>query len=128
MDLRILTLGEYLAGALIALAAALPIHALVHPGWDLVLAMLAGSAIGMAAHLLLGVALGALVGMFQVMLAGSLIGMYGGMLFAMRDAMQAVSWAQTAWVAIIFGVAVVAAVRLYDRTLRGPASGRGEAT
>jgi hypothetical protein len=42
-------------------------------GWDLVLAMLLGSAIGMAVHMVLGFALGALIGMFQVMLAGSLI-------------------------------------------------------
>ena len=122
---RLLMLAEYGAGALIALAAALPIHALVHPGWDLVLAMLLGSAIGMVAHMLLGFALGALIGMFQVMLAGSLIGMYGGMLFAMRDAMQPASWSQTSVVAIVFGVVVVAGVQLYDRALRTTPAGEG---
>lgn len=71
--------------------------------------MLLGSAIGMAVHMLLGFALGALIGMFQVMLAGSLIGMYGGMLFAMRDAMQPASWTQTVVVAIVFGALVVGA-------------------
>jgi hypothetical protein len=120
---RWLAVGEYGAGALIALATAIPIHALVHPGWDLVLAMLLGSAIGMAVHMVLGFALGALIGMFQVMLAGSLIGMYGGMLFAMRDAMQAASWTQTTAVAIVFGVLVVAAVQLYDRVLRSRVGG-----
>jgi hypothetical protein len=120
---RLLTLAEYGAGALIALAAAIPIHALVHPGWDLVLAMLLGSAIGMLVHMLLGFTLGALIGMFQVMLAGSLIGMYGGMLFAMRDAMQLASWTQTLVVAIVFGVLVVAGVQLYDRALRSRSSG-----
>lgn len=120
---RWLTIGEYGAGALIALATALPIHALVHPGWDLVIAMLAGSVIGMVVHMLLGFVLGALIGMFQVMLAGSLIGMYGGMLFAMRDAMQAASWSQTVAVAIVFGVLVVAAVQLYDRVLRSRVGG-----
>ena len=119
----LLTLGEYGAGALIAVVTALPIHALVHPGWDLVLAMLLGSAIGMVVHMVLGFALGALIGMFQVMLAGSLIGMYGGMLFAMRDAMQTASWSQTIAVAIDFGVLVVAGVQLYDRALRSRTSG-----
>ena len=122
---RLLTLAEYGAGASIALATAIPIHALVHPGWDLVLAMLLGSAIGMALHMLLGFPLGALIGMFQVMLPGSLIGMYGGMLFAMRDAMQPASWTQTTVVAIVFGVLVVAGVQLYDRALRTDAGGAG---
>lgn len=120
---RLLTVAEYVAGALTAVAVALPIHALVQPGWDLVLAMLLGSAIGMAAHVVLGFLLGALIGMFQVMLTGSLIGMYGGMLFAMRDAMQPVSWTQTTAVAIVFGVLVVAGVQLYDRALRSRSSG-----
>ena len=110
---RLLTLAEYGAGASIALATAIPIHALVHPGWDLVLAMLLGSAIGMALHMLLGFPL------------GSLIGMYGGMLFAMRDAMQPASWTQTTVVAIVFGVLVVAGVQLYDRALRTDAGGAG---
>ena len=120
---RVLAIAEYGAGALVAVATALAIHALVHPGWDLVLAMLLGSAIGMAVHLLLGILLGALIGMFQVMVSGSLIGMYGGMLFAMRDAMQPVSWTQTIVVAIVFGVLVVAGVQLYDRALRSRSSG-----
>ena len=123
---RLLTFAEYGAGVLIALATAIPIHALVHPGWDMVLAMLLGSAIGMLVQMLLGFVLGALVGMFQVMLTGSLIGMYGGMLFAMRDAMQPASWTQTTFVAIVFGVLVVAGVQLYDRALRSR-SGNSEA-
>ncbi len=122
---RLLTLAEYGAGASIAIATAIPIHALVGPDWDLVLAMLLGTAIGIAAHVLLGFALGALIGMFQVMIAGSLIGMYGGMLFAMRDAMQPASWSQTIVVAIVFGVLVVAGVQLYDRALRTGADGGG---
>jgi len=120
---RLLTLCEYGAGALIALATAVVIHALVQPGWDLVLAMLLGGAIGMVVHLLLAFPLGALIGMFQVMLAGSLIGMYGGMLFAMRDAMQPVSWTQTTAVAIVFGVLDVAGVQVYDRVLRSRVGG-----
>lgn len=120
---RWLTISEYGAGALIAVATALPIHMLVHPGWDVVLAMLAGSAIGMAVQMLLGFVLGALIGMFQVMLAGSLIGMYGGMLFAMRDAMQPATWAQTTGVAIVFGVLVVASMQVYDRVLRSRVGG-----
>ena len=120
---RWLAISEYGAGALIALATAIPIHALIHPGWDLVLAMLLGSAIGMIAHMLIGFVLGALIGMFQVMLPGSLIGMYGGMLFAMRDAMQPATWTQTMGVAIVFGVLVVAGMQVYDRVLRSRVGG-----
>ena len=120
---RLLTLAEYGAGALIALATAIPIHALISPDWDVALAMLVGGAIGMVAHALLGAVLAPLIGMFQVMIAGSLIGMYGGMLFAMRDAMQAVSWTQVNAAAIVFGVVVVAGVQLYDRALRSRVGG-----
>lgn len=116
---RWMVLGEYLAGMAAALATALPIHALVSPGTDMVVAMLIGSAVGMTVHLVLSLPLGPLIGMFQFMTTGSLIGMYGGMSFAMRDSMQSVSWAQVAGVAILVGVAVVASVRLYDRAIRG---------
>jgi uncharacterized membrane protein len=63
-------------------------------------------------------------GFFQVMAPGGLIGMYGGALFAMRDSMQAASWSHALGVAVVFGLAVVAAVDLYDRALRSnPTSG-----
>ena len=125
MDARLLASGEYAAGAAIALAVAFPIHALVDSRWDVVVAMVAGSVLGMAIHLLLGVVLGPLIGTFQILIIGSLIGMYGGMAFAMRDVMQAASWTRTCVVAIAFGIAVVWMVRLYDRALGGSAAARG---
>ena len=114
-----LVLGEYVAGVTTALATALPIHALVGPGFDMVLAMLVGSAVGMAVHLALSLVFGPFVGMWQVMTTGSLIGMYGGMFFGMRDSMQSVSSSQVAEVAAVTGVVVTASVRLYDRSIRG---------
>jgi hypothetical protein len=50
--------------------------------------------------------------------------MYGGMLFGIRDSMQAASWSRTLAVAVALGVLVVAAVQLYDRVLR--AGGQAE--
>ena len=47
------------------------------------------------------------------------------MLFAMRDVMQATSWTRASAVAVVFDVVVVAAVRFYDRAVRGPAAARG---
>jgi hypothetical protein len=111
-------LGEYVAGVATAVLTALPIHTLVDPGWDMVVAMLAGTALGTAAHLLVLGLLGPVVGLFHVMAPGALIGMYGGMLFGMRDSMQAASWSRTLAVAVGLGILVVAAVQLYDRALR----------
>lgn len=124
MDARLLALAEYAAGALLSVIVAAVVHAVVDPTWDMVLAMLVGSVLGMVLDVLVGV-LGPLISTFQVLIIGSLIGMYGGMLFAMRDTMQAASWERVVAVAISFGVAVVATVRLYDRALRGPAPAVG---
>jgi len=111
-------LGEYVAGIVTAVLTALPIHAVVDPDWDMVVAMIAGTVLGSAAHLLVLALLGPLVGFFHVMAPGALIGMYGGMLFGMRDSMQAASWSRTLAVAVGLGILVVAAVQLYDRVLR----------
>jgi hypothetical protein len=118
-------IGEYVAGVATAILTALPIHALVDPGWDMVVAMIAGMLLGSAAHLLVLALLGPVVGFFHVMAPGALIGMYGGMLFAMRDSMQAASWSRTLAVAVGLGILAVAAVQLYDRALR--ANGQAEA-
>jgi hypothetical protein len=114
-------LGEYAAGVGTAVAAAVSIHALVDPGWDMVIPMLVGAVLGSAAHVVVLALLGPVVGMFHVMAPGALIGMYGGMLFAMRDSMQAVSWSQSVAVAVAVGVLAVAGVQLYDRALRSGA-------
>lgn len=110
--------GEYAAGLATALLTAAGIHAVVETGADMVLGMLAGSALGLAAHAAVMLALGPAVGFFQVMVPGALIGMYGGMLFGMRDSMQHASWSRALAVAALFGALVVAGVRLYDRVLR----------
>ena len=111
-------LGEYVAGVATAVLTALPIHVLVDRDWDMVVAMIAGTVLGIAAHLLVLGLLGPLVGLFHVMAPSALIGMYGGMLFAMRDSMQAASWSRTLAVAVGLGILVVAAVQLYDQALR----------
>ena len=116
-------LGEYAAGVATAVATALPIHALVDRDWDMVVAMLAGTVLGSIAHVLVLGVFGPLVGFFHVMAPGALIGMYGGMLFGMRDSMQAASWSQTMAVAAATGFAMVVAMQLYDRAIRSEAEG-----
>lgn len=111
-------LGDYVAGCVTAVAVAAAVHAVVDPSWDLVLAVLAGTAIGTGVHLVVALPMGSLVGIFQAMIPGGLIGMYGGMLFAMRDSMQAASWSRVVLVALVFGIAVVGVVHAYDRALR----------
>jgi hypothetical protein len=115
------TIGDYLAGALIGVATALAVRFIVAPGMDMVVAMLLGMAVGMLLHLLLGFLLAPGLGMFQTMLPGSLIGMYGGMLFGMRDSMGAGSptLGAAAAVGALFGLVVVAGMKIYDRSLRG---------
>lgn len=123
-----LGLGDYAAGAVTGAAAAVPIHAVVETGSGMILAMLIGMGIGTLAHLVVLVLTGPLLGFFQVMAPGGFIGMYGGMLFAMRDSMQAVSWSRAVGVAIVFGLLVVAALNLYDRVLRSGSASTAEAT
>jgi hypothetical protein len=116
---RLFTVGDYLAGALTGAVTAASVRAVVSPELDMVLAMLIGMAAGTVVHLLIGVAVSPLLGMFQSMVPGGLIGMYGGMLFAMRDAMQHPgSLGRAILVGIVFGAVVTAGVRLYDRALR----------
>lgn len=123
-----LRLGDYAAGAATAVAATVPIHAVVETGSDMILAMLIGMGLGILAHLVVLALMGPLLGFFQVMAPGGFIGMYGGMLFAMRDSMQAVSWSRAVGVAIVFGLLVVAALNLYDRVLRSDSASTAEAT
>ena len=118
-------LGEYVAGVATAVLTALPVHAAVDPGWDMVVAMIVGTLLGSAAHLVVLALLGPFVGFFHVMAPGALIGMYGGMLFGMRDSMQAASWSLTLAVAVGLGALVVAAVQLYDRVLRADGQAEG---
>jgi hypothetical protein len=90
-------------------------------GTDMVIAMLAGMGIGMVIHLFIGFGLGPFFGMFQTMMPASVIGMYGGMLFGMRDSMMAgsVTWGGCALTGAVFGAVIVAALKVYDRSLRG---------
>jgi hypothetical protein len=122
------TIGDYLAGALIGVVTALAVRLIVAPGMDMVVAMLLGMAVGMLLHLLLGFLMAPGLGMFQTMLPGSLIGMYGGMLFAMRDSMGAGSQtlAAAAAVGALFGLIVVAGMKIYDRSLRGTVLDAGD--
>lgn len=116
--------GDYVGGALIGGTTAAAVRGLVSPETDMVVAMLIGMAVGMVLHLVIGLLLTPLLGMFHAMIPGSLIGMYGGMLFAMRDSMQmqAGSLGHAIGVGAFFGLLIMAAMRLYDRALRGPAA------
>ena len=118
--------GEYAAGALVGTTTAAAVRALIDPECDMVVAMLLGMGIGMVIHFAVTLVLGPVLGMFQVMVPGSLIGMYGGMMFAMRDTMQHPgSTSRTVGVGLVFGLVVVACVRLYDRALRSAGPSRG---
>lgn len=119
MHSLLFVLGDYAAGVLTGAATATVVRAVVWPGFDLALAMLLGVGIGTFTHLAVATLLSPLLGVFHVMVPGSLIGMYGGMLFAMRDAMQPVSSTHAIGVGVLFGVVLTATVRLYDRALRG---------
>jgi hypothetical protein len=122
MQDTLFAVGDYVGGALIGGTTAAAVRGLVSSEMDMVVAMLIGMAAGMALHLTIGLLMTPLLGMFHAMIPGSLIGMYGGMLFAMRDSMQAHSGSlgHAVAVGIGFGVVMIAIMRLYDRALRGP--------
>jgi hypothetical protein len=100
--------GDYLVGGLVGAATAAAVRAVVSRDLDMVLAMLIGTAVGMAVHLAIGLAVAPFLGLFHCMVPSGLIGMYGGMLFAMRDAMQhhRGSLEQSVLVGLIFGAVV----------------------
>jgi hypothetical protein len=126
MQEALFTAGDYVAGAATGAATAAAVRALVSPHLDMVLAMLIGMAVGMIVHLALALLLSPVLGAFHVMVPGSLIGMYGGMLFAMRDTMQAHSGSlsHAVFVGVVFGLVVVISVQIYDRVLKAaPPSG-----
>jgi len=114
-------IGDYAAGALVGVITTLAVRAIVWPGMDMVIAMVLGMAAGMLVHLVVGLGLAPLLGMFETMIPAMFIGMYGGMLFAMRDSMGAGSQTigQALLVGALFGMVVVAALKVYDRALRG---------
>ena len=116
-------IGDYVAGGLTGATTALAVRAVVGPHLDMVLAMLIGTAAGTVVHLAVGLLTSPFLGLFHCMIPGGLIGMYGGMLFAMRDAMQEHSLGHALVVGVLFGAVVTAGVRLYDRALRGSISG-----
>lgn len=114
-------LGDYLAGALTGGLTALAVRLVVGPQWDMVVAMVVGTAVGMTIHLLLLLVLVPLCGDFEVMMPGAVIGMYGGMLFGMRDSMQqaSVSLGMACAVGVLWGLLIVLGVRWLDRQLKG---------
>jgi hypothetical protein len=126
--MMIFVLGDYLAGMAIGAVTALAVRAIVWPGMDMVVAMLAGMGVGMALHLVVGLVLSPLLGMFETMIPASMIGMYGGMLFGMRDSMAAGSQTLGAAsvVGALFGAVLVLLFHLYDRILRGAVVDTGE--
>jgi hypothetical protein len=121
-------IGDYAAGALTGAVTTLAVRAIVWPGMDMVIAMLLGMGAGMLVHLVLGLGLAPLLGMFETMIPAMFIGMYGGMLFGMRDSMGAGSQTigQALLVGALFGVIVVAALKVYDRALHGVVFDAGE--
>lgn len=116
-------IGDYIAGAVIGAVTAVAVHAVVWGGMDMVLAAMIGVLLGMIVHVVIGIVLTPALGAFHVTLPGSLIGMYGGMMFAMRDAMQGpVSLQRAAVIGAVFGALVSVAVDVYDRALHAAQS------
>ena len=114
------TIGDYIAGAVIGAVTAVAVHGVVWGGMDMVLAAVVGVLLGMVIHVVVGILLTPVLGAFHVMLPGSLIGMYGGMMFAMRDAMQGPVPLRRA---ALIGAVVSVILDVYDRALHAAQSG-----
>ena len=117
-------IGDYVAGAITGAATAAVVRAVVSPDLDMVLAMLIGMGVGMIVHFAVGIVFSPILGLFHFMVPAGLIGMYGGMLFAMRDTMQhhPGSLGRAILVGVVFGAAMAAGIRLYDRVLHAKAA------
>ena len=105
-------LGDVLANSVVGALVGLASAAVFGPGWNMIIAMLAGMALGMVISLpaLLGFVV--LFGAMEVMVPAMTTGMVAGMVVSMSATMGPLSFASAAVLGVKSGLGVLAAIYL----------------
>jgi len=111
-------LANVTVGALVGVASA----AVFDPGWNMILAMLAGMALGMVLSLpsLLGFV--ALFGAMEIMVPAMTTGMVAGMVVSMSATMEELPFASAAALGAKSGLGVIVAIYLANAIVKRRAS------
>ena len=107
--------GDVLVNVAAGVVAALAARVLVGPSWNVLLAMPAGSIVGMLTSLPVALLFMPFFGAFEVMLPAMLTGMIAGMLAAMRPAEAALLGILSGLASVSYVYALTAWVRSKDR-------------
>ncbi len=105
-------LGDVLANSVVGALVGLASAAVFGPGWNMIIAMLAGMALGMVISVpaLLGVVV--LFGAMEVMVPAMTTGMVAGMVVSMSATMGPLSFASAAVLGVKSGLGVLVAIYL----------------
>ena len=102
------------AGIVVALVSA----ALFGPGWNMVLAMIVGMALGMMISLPIAIASGALFGAMEVMIPVMTTGMVAGMVVSMAAAMDEIGLGSAARLGAYSGIGVAIATYVANALIK----------
>ena len=111
--------GDLVSNIAVGVLAALSAAALVGPGWNMFMAMVAMMPLAMALGLFLSLALGILFGAMEIMVPAMLTGMFSGMFSGMWLTMTDVPMMQLACLGAITGFAVTCIIWFVNGRMRG---------
>lgn len=120
MDHRLFyAVGDFLASLVIGIVAALAAWAIVGPGWNMWLAMIAMMALGMVIGLVLFFPISMKLGAMEAMIPAMYTGMWSGMMIGMIGAMMPLSWEHAAAMGAACGVGEIVFIWIANTMLRG---------
>ncbi len=120
MDHRLFyVIGDFLANLVIGTVAGVVAWAIVSPGWNMWLAMVAMMAVGMMVGLVLYFPIARFLGAQEAMLPAMYSGMWGGMVLGMMCAMMPVSLGHAAQMGAACGIAEIVFIWIANTILRG---------
>lgn len=116
----ILRIYDYLTSILTGFIAAMLVFWLVSPAWAILLGMVVGMALGVAALLIVLVFFGWIAGVFEIIMPGKYIGMIVGMAGGMWKTMEGgTTMIGLVTFGSIIGLLLAAIFHAYDRSLHG---------
>ena len=116
----ILRMYDYLTSILTGFIAAMLVFWLVSPAWAILLGMVVGMALGVAALLIVLVFFGWIAGAFEIIMPGKYIGMIVGMAGGMWKTMESgTTMIGLVTFGAIIGLVLAAIFHVYDRSLHG---------
>lgn len=111
--------GDFLASLVIGIVAALAAWAIVGPGWNMWLAMIAMMALGMVIGLVLFFPISMKLGAMEAMIPAMYTGMWSGMVVGMMDAMMDLPLRHAIELGAACGIAEIVFIWIANTILRG---------